>query len=175
MSGRPSGTGPTPRRAPELEHVATVGSRVGAYLLDVLVLLPSTVVFAWQLRTHRHGGVHETLIALSLILAGAYEIVAIAVWGQTVGKRIVGVRVARGKSPGIGFLPSATRWAVRGLLPVALIGRFASGVVVRLSANAIGSLWALVLLASMSRNQSHRGIHDRLAGTTVVNADQPTS
>lgn len=175
MSGRSSGRGPTPRRAPELEHVATVGLRVGAYLLDVLVLLPLTVVFAWQLRTHRHGGVHEMLIVLSLILAGTYEIVTTAVWGQTVGKRIVGVRVARGESAGIGLLPSAIRWAVRGLVPVALIGRFASGVVVRLSVNAIGSVWALVLLASMSENQFHRGLHDRLAGTTVVNADQPSS
>lgn len=90
-------------------------------------------------------------IGLFLGLTLLYELYCTGMAGQTVGMRLVHIRVigARGRPPG----------AVRGLVRVLAFA-------VSVLPGALGWLWALF-------DREHRALHDHLAGTYVI-IDTPT-
>jgi uncharacterized RDD family membrane protein YckC len=144
--------------------------RVGAYLIDGFILLPVGAAFGWQTRAH-HGQARALLLVLSLVVGASYEVIGIAIWGQTIGKRIRGLRVMGDQAATVGFRRSAIRWAVRGLGPVTLIGQLSGNPLARFATGAIVSVWTVVLLTSMANDDHHRGFHDRAAATTVYVAE----
>lgn len=85
-------------------------------------------------------------IGLFLGLTLLYELYCTGMAGQTLGMRLVGIRVigSRGRPPG----------AVRGLVRVLAYG-------VSVLPGALGWLWALF-------DREHRALHDHLAGTYVI-------
>ena len=120
--------------------VASVGSRVVAFVLDVLsgVAIGGGVVavFLGDVTELERGLVHNAAFALQVAVLQALT-------GQSLGMRLVGIRVLRPASPGgvPGFLPAAVRTAL-----------------------------LMMLIPALVYDRAGRGLHDRAAGTVVVRA-----
>lgn len=126
---------------------------VGIYVVDSIV---SSVA----------GKFFVGIAVLCLVFVG-YEIVQTALWGQTVGKRIVDIRVVNestGRPPGWGR--SLIRWAVP-LIPFAVLAVFLS-----LASEFLALLAAVASVAvcylSITWDRTNQGWHDKAAGTLVV-------
>jgi uncharacterized RDD family membrane protein YckC len=86
------------------------------------------------------------------ILPFAYEAVQLALWGQTLGKRIMSLRViSESGEP---------------MLPVQAVGRAAVNNVLYLLGCGVGTVMAY--LWAIWDEPLHQALHDRLAGTVVV-------
>jgi len=153
--------------------VATIGSRALARIIDSVVLgIIVTILYflflggvvASSSSTNEDGtlsdgamaGIFGSLfafVALTGVVTIGYELVMIAIKGQTVGKMIMGIKVvlsANGQVPGFG--PSFMRW----LLPI--IGSFLCG---------IGEI--LVYLSPLFDSSGRaQGWHDKAANTLVI-------
>ncbi|MCK9897447.1 RDD family protein [Frankia sp. AgB32] len=116
--------------------VVGFGPRLGAYLIDGLVAnLVVGVLFLAGLRYS--SNVRGLAIYLVFLLE---EFILLSTAGQTLGMRLLGIRVIRLRDRGLGSWP----WiAVRTLLLALLVPVF---------------LW----------DRDQRGLHDRAAGTVVV-------
>ncbi|MCU1487540.1 MAG: hypothetical protein JWN67_4286 [Actinomycetia bacterium] len=139
----------------QLEHddgIASRWARLGAYLVESLVV--GTVIVI--LRRGLGAWVAEPLSAV-------YVIGTTAIWGQQLGKLVIGIRIVDERTghpptwlravfrwvvPSVPFL-----WAIQGpwLVPV------------------LGLLWSVVVYAPIL-GADRRGLHDRAAGTIVVRA-----
>ncbi|MCW2858648.1 MAG: domain containing protein [Actinoallomurus sp.] len=86
------------------------------------------------------------------VLPFAYEALQLALWGQTLGKRIVGLRVLSENGEPMRPSQAVGRAAVNNVLYV-----FGCGV-----GTLMAYLWAIW------DEPLHQGLHDRLAGTVVV-------
>ena len=93
-------------------------------------------------------------VGIGLVPALLYEVPLVALRGQTVGKMMTGVRVVRFVDGGVpGWWRSAVRWAVLYgpmLIPV------------------VGWLVTVLVVAIAGRDPHRRGLHDRIAGTVVL-------
>ena len=166
-SGAAPGGKPPPtfaQGAAETDLLASIGARIGARLLDGLIIgLPLTVlVFAASDISEDRKTISTPLWVqlVAAVISALYEVVLIRQRGQTVGKRALGIEVVRETD---GKHPDWTASIMRYLLPVlpALIpvpGLFLLSPVIY-----------LVAIADPLR----RGWHDRAAGTIVVKAGQP--
>jgi uncharacterized RDD family membrane protein YckC len=137
---------------------ATTGRRIGGFLLDWLILLvtigiPGQIVFGSDPR--------GWYLWAGFILGAVYTVGLTALGGQTLGKRILGTRVVADGSTAIAepvsWTSSLLRWAVLsawGVVPV--IGA------------VLAWLVPLVALAMMVTDDLGRGLHDRVAGTRVI-------
>jgi uncharacterized RDD family membrane protein YckC len=116
--------------------VASIGSRVGAFVVDAIVanlLAGLPYVF----------GVHYSADLRGFVILGAFllvELIFDALYGQTIGKRLLGIRVIRADGDGLGSFP----WL---LLRAVLLGLLVPAVV-----------W----------DRDRRGLHDKAAGVVVV-------
>ena len=134
--------------------------RFGARAIDVLiVVLPAlAVLIATASVIDRVVSFDPPmwLLPAMALWAITYEVTCIALFGRTVGKWIVGVRIVRyddGQRPGIGqsFLRGAVPWA-----PLALpVGPFGLGIVMLLYGTGIAG-------------DLHRGVPDQAGGTLVI-------
>lgn len=102
-------------------------------------------------------GVVLVAIAVTFVMSWVYEVVPVAIWGQTFGKRVMGVRVVAVDYGRAGFL----RALHRSLLPMVVLAGFFP-------------LYPVVFIAA-GFVHDQRGPHDRLAGTSVVRAGSPLS
>ncbi len=141
MSGRgeeaPSGSGlGLPEEGPG--SVAPVLSRVVAFLLDVAagVLLGGVVVAALDVTPLERGLINNGAFALQMVVLQSLT-------GQSMGMRLVGVRVLRLPAPdGLpGFVPALVRTAL-----------------------------LMLLIPALVFDRDGRGLHDRAAQTVVVGA-----
>lgn len=101
------------------------------------------------------------LAVLSALVVVALEVVPTAFWGRTPGKMMLGLRVVEmttGRPPGL------LRSILRGLLLHAWVGVPLVGFVVPV---------AVTLTTVLS--PSTRGLHDKAAGTVVVDTADPTA
>ena len=142
---------------------AGLGSRVGARLLDVLIVgIPLSIVLALigvgagaVIDPGDVGGQWLSSLAYSLLWFGYF------VWfesnqGATLGKRIVGIRVIdrQGAPPSNGQAAKRNLWMLLGLIP--LLG---------------GLLWLAAVIAIMitiASGTDMQGFHDQVADTAVV-------
>lgn len=119
--------------------VATTGSRVAAMVVDIVI--------GWLI-----GGLitaylgEVTALQQTVVVNGAFAVqVAVlqALTGQSMGMRLVGIRVARTAQPTAvpGFLPAAIRTAL-----------------------------ILLVVPAVIWDRDKRGLHDKAAGTIVVRA-----
>lgn len=146
--------------------------RLGARILDYLIVATPSVI-TWALVTGPDAFVidasaspvafEQLLVAeirallLIVLIDFVYEVVPTAVWGQTLGKRILGIKVvnaATGESPGVG--KSFGRWALL-TLPLAVP-------YVRYP----GAVFFLLCVLTMGHEPFYRGWHDKAARTLVV-------
>jgi uncharacterized RDD family membrane protein YckC len=153
----------------EVRTLASPGARAGARVIDwVIIFIVSSIVSVVGLGgglamgstgsdagiAAMFGALFMTFITVGIIAIG-YEVTLVALKGQTVGKMVVGIRVARadnGDLPGWG--PAAIRWALPGLVAFII--------------PVFGMLAALVVYLSFLWDDRRQGWHDKAAATVVV-------
>ncbi|MBP2319683.1 putative RDD family membrane protein YckC [Kibdelosporangium banguiense] len=122
--------------------LATLGSRLAARLIDLLILfIPTYVAVAVAVE----GGLWGTLL-LSLLEMVVYDALLTANTGATPGKRMLRIKVVRvGTGAPAGWTASFLR------------------------ALAIGvPSWLVTAVVVLLDERTHRGQHDLLAGTVVI-------
>lgn len=148
--------------------LASLGLRFGAAMLDgliqVVVLLP-VIIPAVMLDAKNGGEMSPTMgISMGVGLLGllgllVYNLVLLATRGQTLGKKLVGTRIATypgGEKPGFvkAFVLRAFVVGIIGAIPL------------------IGPVFSLVDICFIFRSD-HRCIHDLIAGTHVLEGQPP--
>ena len=170
----------TPRRPPELDDFPLTGpnalgsftQRAWARVIDtvitalpllfgLMVLSAATLSPTGEATAATDELAQNTpiwLVAITIVFAVAYEVLAIAWRGQTIGKWALGLRIARYSD---GQRPNLGQAALRGLLP-------AAAAVVAFRLTNLVSVGAFVVLASSYFNPLRRGWHDTAGGTIVI-------
>ncbi len=151
----------------ESVQLASAGARLGARILDIVIVTVAFIILAVLGITAAVGADSNTDDASALsvgalvvsVLVGAaigllYEVTLIATRGQTLGKMATGIRVVRadnGLVPGWG--KSVARWIIPALLPIIPL---------------IGWVLSLLVYISLLWDKSRQGWHDKAAGTLVI-------
>jgi uncharacterized RDD family membrane protein YckC len=173
---------------------SSFGRRLGAYLIDFLLLSP---LFALQIWASGHS---ISMAILSAVLVSVafigYRVYCHAIWGQTVGKRLVKLRVLRLSGEAIGWRESLLRSSVEMLftgltLSAQLIAlaaipaaEFAVLDMVQQNSNlqvytpawsshvmTLSGIWYIASLIALFVNDQRRTLHDFIAGTVVTGAE----
>jgi uncharacterized RDD family membrane protein YckC len=132
------------------QHLATVGSRAAARIIDAVVVVAFSGAVA--VLTGGVGDVPGWIRYATVGFGVAYEGLLVAGSGRTLGKRVAGVRVVDART---GAVPGLGRSLVRAapyllaLVPV------------------VGAFWSLVYVTAVWRPR-RQGWHDSAAGTIVV-------
>lgn len=147
---------------------ASVGKRAGAYLIDIVGLSMVTTVLAVLFGVGldvvaglESGGVFGATYrwqAVSALITLAYFALLEGSTGQTLAKRLLGIKVVMDDGSPATLQSAVVRrvpFVIGTFLPV--IGFFVG----------FGLLLA-ILVTAIQDESKHRGIHDRWAGTTVV-------
>lgn len=144
---------------------------VARFLDFELFSIPATVIVAALRPAHAPSGYLSRGIAAVVLLVwiggAVYEIAFVALWGQTLGKRLLAVKVVGLDTPLPGWGRSAVRWIVVGGVPF-LFGNWGTA-----GASAISAGWFLLIVVSVLVPSDGRGLHDRAARTVVVRATAP--
>ncbi|ESQ82244.1 hypothetical protein AEAC466_18025 [Asticcacaulis sp. AC466] len=161
---------------------ATFGERIGALLIDMLIIVfvPIIVFIIWIAlpihvdfdKTHKALSSFVEILLLFFmffIRSGYFIFFEMGPKAATPGKRLMKLRVI--SHDGGRLTPAAifTRNALREVelyLPVTLIGVFLAGE--KSGSAALAALWALALLLLPLFNKQHARLGDFLAGTRVV-------
>lgn len=131
---------------PRPEQTDVLGKRIGAVIIDGIVCFLTFVLLAPIF--FGGGGPLFTLFLLPLGIFVGYGLLLEGFWnGQTVGKKILGIRVVREDGGPIGVEESVVR----------NLGRFVDGL-----------FYYLVGIYFISRSEMRQRWGDRLAGTLVV-------
>jgi uncharacterized RDD family membrane protein YckC len=128
------------------------GPRLLARLLDGVIVIVPLALLALAV-----DGTPGRI--LGVVLAAAYEIGMTSQHGQTIGKRVLGLRIVdagTGDQPTLGQL--TLRWLVLGIA-TSLLSYLLPGV---------GGLYSLLVLLPVLQPPLHRGLHDRASGTIVT-------
>jgi uncharacterized RDD family membrane protein YckC len=105
-----------PHRFPRVPvDYAGFGPRLGALVIDAVVLLPVTAL-GWWVQTRSPAGAVLGAVLL-LVLTNGYEIGLTATWGQTLGKRAMDIQVRKADGAKVGWGTALLR-----RLPVLLTG-----------------------------------------------------
>ncbi|MCY4037497.1 MAG: RDD family protein [bacterium] len=142
--------------------LATPGARLGARLIDLSIvgligatILLLAIIASWPEAGEVSPASFLLIISGPFIIGGLlYEVVMVALRGQTLGKMAMGIEVIRagdGSKPSIGS--SLRRWGLP-ILPLLI--------------PVIGWLFALVCYSSLAWGDRRRGWHDKAANTLVV-------
>lgn len=169
-AGQPSGYGPPPSwqdyspqaPGPMSGPPASLGDRFLARLIDAGVILALLIVPALLSSALKSSASFLSIMLslVSVVILFGYEFVLIAKYGQTIGKRVMKVRVVTSDG---GQIPRWARAAGRTFVP-SLIGMATfgtGGLLFNLSPLFDDSPWK-------------RGWYDKLAGTVVIVGQSPT-
>lgn len=144
----------------EQRELAGMGSRLGARIIDFILLAVASVIvliilFGGLARTERgfFAAFFLSLLVISAIVL-LYEVTMIAVLGQTLGKKWAGVKVVHADHGGVpGWGKSIIRWLIPGLVNIIPV---------------IGNIAVLVVFLSPLFSKTRQGWHDMAATTVVV-------
>lgn len=150
-----------PARTYDRADLASPWQRLGAVIIDGLILgIPLMIVMiAWLANDtdFTESGAIGTLppwFYLFAFFGAIYQVVGIALWGQTLGKHILGIRVTAVEDLSRpGWLKSLIRWGV-----FALVGWIPY----------VGWLISLAIILPLIWTLKHQGLHDKAAGTIVL-------
>ena len=144
------------RYAPNGRELASVGRRIGARLIDALIVgLISFVLVDIDVSGGQTGYVETSDAILALVLGAAYEILFTAFRSATPGKMALSIEIIRksdGGSP-LGFAPAGMRW-----LPN-LVNVFSA---------ALSGLIAIASLVLLFADKYRRTVFDFVGQTYVV-------
>ena len=142
--------------------LATPGARLGARLIDFeiistawLIVLLGVLSSTTEQDLEGLGASILLILILPLLVGGLlYEVVMIAIRGQTLGKMALGIKVVRsGTGTNPGPPKSLGRWALPNLILIIPL---------------VGWLVSLLCYASLTWGRDRQGWHDKAAGTLVV-------
>jgi uncharacterized RDD family membrane protein YckC len=162
----PEATVRGPVSSGDIDRTGGLGRRLGAGVIDAL-LASATYSLLGALLLNLDSWTRDDLDRIRLLnglLAFVYQVVCVGRWGQTVGKRVAGIKVVVLQGQGI-WLAAVLRAGVTGalfgldLLP-------AGGVKTALL--FAGVVWTLAIYLPILFREDHRGTHDLVAGTMVV-------
>ncbi len=128
--------------------LASIMRRIAAYVIDIVVLVFISFFLALITNADIEGASQERQLTGYIVITFTYFIVAEALTGQTIGKRLTGIRVVRLDGTPIGWRQSTSRNLMR----------------------IVDSLPALYIVGIivMARSDSLQRVGDRLAKTVVV-------
>lgn len=147
-------------------------ARLAAAVIDftgiVVVVLP--ILLIWTANDNDDAAGNRAANWLALGLIAAYPIVSIALWDQTQGKRVCGLRVHRPDGSSVGWPRSVVRFLV------AYSPLWIGGIVLRAYPDGAAhtvteylQVFGLLLVyAPIVVDEQRRGLHDRVAGTVVT-------
>jgi uncharacterized RDD family membrane protein YckC len=172
-------------------NFATFWQRFAATVIDLLVLLPVSLVQPWVMCFSKSVALLFTVLCSALIIG--YSICGHGLFGQTVGKWSMGIRVVRVGGDRIGWREAWLRSSVDILLSairvvewiVALVtladpeyyGAKWSQRVANVAAHEpswtvwatrLGVIWFWSEVVTMLFNERRRALHDFIAGTVVI-------
>jgi uncharacterized RDD family membrane protein YckC len=153
---------------PEPSRLASPGARLAGYIVDAVLVEILAFVTA-RIAFERHGLSITYLHTVGLIIAieqAMYAIIAIAIWGRTIGKCVAGTKVVSYEGAIPGWRRAAIRWAVP-WLPVIVLGVFTAMPPIAVFLNWI---WPMIVYVGILTDKERRGLHDRAAGTWVLRA-----
>lgn len=182
-----------PHRFPRVPvHYAGFGPRLGALLIDAVVLLPVAALGGWVQTRSPAGAVLGAL--LSLVIVNGYEVVLTATLGQTLGKRLMDIQVRKADGVKVGWGTAFLR-----RLPILLTGVIsllavasAAATLTQADFDSTYGLARRIAMISQSQpvwakllnmvvgfyyladdvvfltNRRHRALHDFIADTVVV-------
>ena len=165
VDGRPA---PVPGYA-----IASVGRRLGAFVLDNILLIGITLVVAVVLFLLTPGLMEDAVgstMAIALVYVAASLLLVVGGWTgagrASPGMRVAGLQVI---AAGGGTLPigrALGRWVLLGY-PVGLLSALPE---LTTAVSALSFVWVLALLITTATNALGQGLHDRLADSLVVRA-----
>lgn len=164
----PPPPGYDPSRSATADRYATVWVRIGASLLDGLIngliLLPFLIPWFIEVFEDVDAGGDGSSVDIpnwiygATLVTAAVMIVSTVIWGATVGKLIVGLRITKEDAtttpPGLARASLRTTPLLAGLVPVV-------GPVIGFGI----AIWSLI---SVNTDPERRSAYDRIAGTRVV-------
>jgi uncharacterized RDD family membrane protein YckC len=149
----------TPRPGPVEGELAGWGPRVGAALIDGIIVTAVIVALLLAAASGSGNGAAGAGVVVAYLLAYLYAPLTMMRKGehngQTFGKQAVGIRVRRDTGAEMGFWYSA----LREILVKGLVGTFTLGI------DYLWPLWD-------KRNQA---LHDKVANTVVIEGARPGS
>lgn len=138
-------------------NLATRGQRLGAAVLDAMVIVPLGVVAAIVLPMgERNPNLMALMIAILVAAIVAIIVInAVGIYrnGQTIGKRLLGIRVVRSNGERVDF----ARYVFLRWLAIAILGA------IPLLGGFITLLDALLIF-----RDNHKCLHDDFADTIVI-------
>jgi uncharacterized RDD family membrane protein YckC len=149
--------------------IAGTFSRLVAYVIDGLLLFTVTFAIGYAAGSYRSDTTPELAFAVaiaSLVIDGLYFIVLWrSGWHATIGMRLIGIRILGAVNGATLGLDSAIiRWlALAGIVQAAVLIPVASSLI-----GLIAFVWLVALLVTTAMDRLHQGIHDRWAGSVVV-------
>jgi uncharacterized RDD family membrane protein YckC len=160
----------------------TLWRRIVAGLIDIMVLQLPWSAHAWIRRQHPHIVLFVLWYVVLRVALVGYGIACHRHWGQTLGKRLRGLRLMDVSET---RLPSLRQCVLRDILPVVQLPIFlvlavpdllagrdpaleADRVFERIGLAWVGSLWIVAELTTMFMNRNGRSLPDYIAGTVVV-------
>jgi uncharacterized RDD family membrane protein YckC len=177
---------------------ATFWQRFGAMWIDFFVLLPFIVLTGWAQSFSKAVAIGLLLPTSAFFLA--YHIYCHGRYGQTIGKRVMGIRVSRLSGEPIGWREAWLRSSVD--VVFAILGAVSSFIALMTISDAdyygIGwlqraqnlavcepawlnwsatasTIWVWSEIIVMLFNSQRRALHDFIAGTIVIQVDKVSS
>ena len=142
-------------------HLATRSSRLGAYLLDILSIAVLAIVAAIVLPSFGKAGSRDisqafvAFVGFAMLAVFIVDIVFLHKYGQTIGKRLVGIKVVQTN----GMRCELWRFFFLRALPVGILSNIP----------IIGIIVGLVDIL-MIFGEQQRCLHDLIANTIVIQA-----
>jgi uncharacterized RDD family membrane protein YckC len=176
---------------PSKNNFATFWQRFAATLIDVLILLPVWLVQPWGMWFSKSVALVLTVLCPALIIG--YSVCGHGLFGRTVGKWSVGIRVVRVTGERIGWREAWLRSSVDIFLSaLGVVGWIVAFVTVAdgeyyglrwvqrvenvaahepswtVWVTKVGALWLWSEVVTMLFNERRRALHDFIAGTVVI-------
>ncbi len=165
--------------------------RLGAFFVDVIVLLPFIGLYLWGPRPPR--GIFQIEPILLLAITTSYDVCSVRYWGGTPGKLLLGLRVVRADLEPAGWREAVLResvnaalglagdvlflLAVRQVSEAAFAGGSRTALMKEIHSleglpgrviDRLGDAWILSEFLVLLTNRKRRALHDFLAGTVVI-------
>jgi len=143
------------------DPLASINQRIGARLVDWLLLIALSVLIFALSSERAAADVEPSFPAwaalLWIVLVFLYEVIMVAVWGQTLGKMLLGIKLVSLADGGRLSVPAAVIRMLPVLFAIVVLQRFFP----------IAMVFVYFSAAFMKHS---RGILDRMAGSVVIQA-----
>ncbi len=145
--------------------LAEPSQRLVARLADTLIVGVPIATVATELFSRQTAQAVAAPVGFAVAFF-VYEVVQLIVWGRTVGKRLTGIAVVSADGAPLRPLQALARAAIYALPPAA------RPVPVL---NVFATIFWLAEVGLVFEGSSRQALHDRVAGTLVVDARPPVS